>query len=156
MHRSIENKTEQRRKRIQREGKEQAALFKQAAWQYAALPDRYPGLNLMFAIPNGAYLQGDKERRAIQGQRLRRQGVKEGVSDILLPVPRGVYHGLWIEMKAQKPHDAAVTDDQWWWIGQMNSLGYEAEVAYGSEHAWSFIEAYYALGKPTGRVLCNQ
>ena len=33
---------------------------------------------------------------------LKKEGVKRGVPDICLPVSRGKYHGLYIEMKAGK------------------------------------------------------
>lgn len=38
---------------------------------------------------------GGSRRNAFEGWRLKRQGVKKGVSDLFLPVARGGYFGLW-------------------------------------------------------------
>lgn len=125
----------------QREQKEQEALFK---WRdLVASGGRYPGIGLMFAIPNGAHLQGDSARRAAQWSRLKRAGARTGVSDIFLPVARAGRHGLWVEMKAPIPHNAPVTRDQEYWIQEMRSEGYEAHVAYGWAEAVEIINQYY-------------
>ena len=52
----------------------------------------YPG-RLLFAIPNGG------ARSAVTGARLRDEGVTAGVPDLFICVPRGDFHGLFIEMK---------------------------------------------------------
>ena len=67
----------------------QVALFCWAAQNTA----KYPLLALMFAIPNGG------ERNIIVASRLKAEGVKSGVSDILLPVARHCFHGFFLEMK---------------------------------------------------------
>lgn len=56
---------------------------------------RLPELALLFHIPNGGLRD---PATAIQ---LQRAGVKPGVPDLLLPVARRGFHGLWIELKAQ-------------------------------------------------------
>lgn len=70
----------------------QAALF---CW--AALPDtkhQYPQFeHLLFAIPNGG------ERNKIVAAKMKATGTKAGVHDIFLSVPRGGFHGLYIELK---------------------------------------------------------
>jgi hypothetical protein len=53
----------------------------------------YPDLSKLFAIPNGG------ERNIIVAARLKAEGVKSGVSDLMLPVARQGFHGLFIEMK---------------------------------------------------------
>ena len=67
---------------------EQSALF---AW--IAQQTDYPELKLAFAIPNGGL------RDKVTAARLKAEGAKAGVWDIFLPVPRGRWHGLFIEMK---------------------------------------------------------
>lgn len=72
----------------------QAALF---AW--CALPEqqlKYPELRWLFAVPNGGY----RDKRT--GQRLKATGVKRGVADTMLPVRRGVWPGLFLELKVGK------------------------------------------------------
>lgn len=49
--------------------------------------------NLLFAIPNGG------KRNAREAANLKKEGVTPGVSDLFLSIPRGKYHGLYIEMK---------------------------------------------------------
>jgi hypothetical protein len=139
MHRSIQ--VVEKRERIQREAKEQAAFFE---WR-DNVRNMYPGIHLMFAIPNGAFLQGDRVRRAKQWSKLKRQGSREGVSDVFLPVPRGGYHGLWIEIKAPRPHASEVSDDQEQWQKEMRGQGYLAVVAYGSKEACDAVTSYYRL-----------
>jgi hypothetical protein len=67
----------------------QAALF---CWSNT-VQDQWPELKWMYAIPNGG------ERGAATAGRLKAEGVKSGVSDICLPIPRKGYHGFYIEMK---------------------------------------------------------
>ena len=62
------------------ENQEQAALFE---WAEAA-SGKYPELRLLHAIPNGGLRDG---RTAAV---LQRTGVKSGVPDIHLPIPRTI------------------------------------------------------------------
>ena len=71
------------------EAQEQKALF---TWAELSL-GKYPDLKWMYHIPN------EGKRSKSNGAELVRQGLKKGVPDICLPVPRGKYHGLYIEMK---------------------------------------------------------
>ena len=71
------------------EDSEQAALFQ---WASVRANSGYP-TRLMFAIPLGGY------RKPREAARLKMQGAKAGVPDMFLPVPRGEFHGLFIELK---------------------------------------------------------
>lgn len=64
---------------------------------------RYPELKWLFAIPNGGL------RNKAQAGKLKAEGVKAGVADLCLPVPRRGYNGLWIELKFG---DNQLTKDQ--------------------------------------------
>ena len=75
--------------RIDNEAGAQETLFNWAQYRYA----RYPELELLYHIPNGG------KRDACTAVNLKRQGVKAGVPDLHLPVARGGYHGLYIELK---------------------------------------------------------
>lgn len=58
---------------------------------------RYPRLRLsLFAVPNGG------RRDAVTGRVLKSEGCLAGVSDLILLVARGGWHGLCIEMKTAK------------------------------------------------------
>lgn len=54
---------------------------------------KWPELSLLHHIPNGG------ARNAREAAKLKRMGVLAGVSDLHLPVARGPWHGLYIEMK---------------------------------------------------------
>ena len=71
-------------KRQQPEAEHQAALFRWASLVSLRLPE----LRLLFAVPNGGH-----RHRAVAA-RLKDEGVKAGVPDLFLPVPRGAFHGL--------------------------------------------------------------
>lgn len=73
------------------EHQEQVALFEWAALAVAT----HPELRLLHAIPNGG------ARHPAVAAKLKAEGVKPGVPDVCLPVPRGRWHGLYVEMKSQ-------------------------------------------------------
>ena len=53
---------------------------------------------MLFSIPNGLPIF-DKELRVKIYNRLNREGLKAGVPDLFLALPRGIYHGAFIEIK---------------------------------------------------------
>lgn len=114
------------------EENEQAALF---AWA-KSMSGTYPELAYMHHIPNGGL------RSKTEATRLQKQGVKPGVSDIFLPVPRGKYHGFYIEMKV-KPNK--LTKAQYDWLKAMKSFGYATAVCYSWIEAKNCIEHYLEL-----------
>lgn len=73
----------------------QRAVFCWAALNVARLPE----LRWLHHIPNGGSRGDDARSRAIRGSALKAEGVKTGVSDLCLPVRRGEFSGLYIEMK---------------------------------------------------------
>lgn len=97
---------------------------------------KHPELDLLFHIPNG----GSRNKR--EAANLKRQGVKSGVPDLFLPVPRGGYHGLFIELKYGKNKP---TDAQRKWAAALNEQGYMAVVCYGFEDARDTIEKYLGI-----------
>ena len=57
---------------------------------------KWPELKLLHHIPNGG------RRNAKEAAKLKRMGVLAGVADLHLPVARGGYNGLYIEMKYEE------------------------------------------------------
>lgn len=117
---------------IQHEANEQEALFRWAEFY----KEKYPELELLHHIPNG----GKRDKR--EAARLKRQGVKAGVPDLCLPVPRGKYHGLYIELKygGNKP-----TEKQMQWLYKLQKQGYVALYCYGWEQASKVIVNYLKI-----------
>lgn len=107
------------------EADEQTMLFNWAAY--------IPELKWMHHIPNGG------SRNPVEAKNLKRQGTKRGVPDVFLPLPKGNYHGLYIEMKAGKNK---LTDKQREFLDYANKNGYSAHVCYGHREAIKVIENY--------------
>lgn len=122
---------EEKPRRGEIEGEEQTVLIEEFRARYPVIG------HLLIHIPNGG-----SRKNAFEGYRLKRQGVRAGVSDLLLPVARGGFFGLWIEFKAAPPNDAAVAPSQKEWIELMADQGYCAEVCLGVEDAMSFLIRY--------------
>jgi len=113
------------------ESQDQIALFEWAEY--------IPELKLMHHIPNGG------SRTASEGARFKREGVKAGVSDICLPLPRGEYHGLYIELKAVNGRKA--TTAQFDFLRDVKAVGYYGAVCYGFDEAREAIEKYLKMGE---------
>ncbi len=108
----------------------QAALIEWADVQAKEIPE----LGLLLHIPNGG------KRNPREAARLKKQGVRAGVPDLYLPVPRGGRHGLWIELKS--PESGRVSDKQRWWIDALTRQGYAACVCVGWPQARDTIIEY--------------
>lgn len=93
----------------------------------------YPELTRLFHVPNGG------QCHATVAAKLQGQGVKPGVPDLCLPVPRFGCHGLWIEMKSQ---DGRVSAPQKDWIAFLRSAGYRVEVCRSFDEARSVLLGY--------------
>ncbi len=115
---------------IPTEHQEQCALFEWAAWQEGVWPE----LRLLHAIPNG----GKRDIRT--AARLKAEGVKPGVPDIFLPVPRGGKHGLYIELKRRK--GGVISKEQEAWMRALMEQGFVCCVCHGAQEAVDAIMAY--------------
>lgn len=111
------------------EDNEQIVLFRWAQFQSV----KYPELDLLFHIPNG----GRRDKR--EAARFKAMGVKPGVSDVFLPVARGGYHGLFIELKAP---GGRASNYQKKFINLIRNQGYRAEICFGWEQASQVILSY--------------
>jgi len=114
------------------EAQEQAAVIEWAAW----MAKRIPELRLLYHVPNGG------SRNIIEARNLKAQGVKAGVPDLVLPVARGKYHGLYIELKRK---GGRVSDSQKQWLAALRGQGYAAVVCYGAEDARQTIMRYLSV-----------
>jgi len=98
-----------------------------------------------FAIPNGGSRGSTKAHAMRVGARLKATGVKAGVSDMALMIPRHNLHGLFIELKKSptfggKPTDASPKQLE---FGEaMLELGYGFCVCCGWVEAVRVIEEW--------------
>ena len=117
-------------KPVPTEDTEQTWLFQWARLQSG----KWPELSLLYAIPNGG-------RRPIKtAVNMKRTGTKAGVPDMFLPVARGGFHGMYIEMKRTK--GGHVSDEQKAWIKALTEQGYKCVITKGWEDAAEQITAY--------------
>lgn len=112
------------------EEKEQQNLFYWAALQCG----KYPVLRKMYHIPNGG------KRGKAEAARFKTGGVKKGVPDIHLPVARGGYHSLYIELKRIK--GGRLEPEQRTWIADLQEEGNCVEVCKGWDAAVIVIIDY--------------
>ena len=118
---------------IPTEHQEQVALFEWTAW----MARRHPDLLLMHAIPNG----GKRDIRT--AARLKAEGVKPGVPDIFLPVPKNGKHGLYIELKRSR--GGTVSKEQEAWIRALSAQEYVCAVCHGHREAIRVITDYMGI-----------
>ena len=117
---------------IPTESEEQIALFEWAEWE----KNKYPDLKWMFHIANGG------KRNIVTAKRLKSEGLKPGVPDICLPVPKGEYHGLYVEMKRKGNTTSKYQDE---WLQALSDYGYCTAVCYSCESAKDVIMGYLKL-----------
>ena len=98
------------------EAQHQAYVIKWS--QQPSIRRQWPELALLHHIPNG------------------------GTRDLCLPVPRGRYHGLYIEMKTESGHTTAVQE---WWGEHLQAQGYAWRVCHGWQAAVALLEWYLQL-----------
>lgn len=84
-------------------------------------------------IPNGG------SRFLLEAVKLKKMGVKPGVSDLFLCLPISNKSGLWIELKSK---NGKISPSQKEWLTRMRANGYSAEVAYGCDEAIRIISDY--------------
>ena len=124
------------------EEQEQEILFIWAKLQQA----KYPELALLTAIPNG-------DLRSISvAKRLKRTGTRAGFPDCILPVARGGYHSLAIELKRQK--GGRVSAPQREWLEALSAQGWLAATCKGADEAMQLIIRYLNGQEQRGGEQC--
>ena len=118
---------------IPSECSEQVAIFKRAHL-YAR---RYPELRFLNGSLNGVRLTIG------QAVKCKKAGMREGHPDIQLPVCRGGYIGLYIELKRIK--GGKISPAQKDWAEFLISQGYMHRFCKGCDEAWDVIINYLNL-----------
>lgn len=88
---------------------------------------------LCFAVPNGGH-----RHPAVAGK-LKAEGVRSGVCDVLLLVPASGFHGLLLEFKTEKGRPKEAQEDFLLAVRQMN---YNALIVRSTEEAIRAVQAY--------------
>lgn len=112
---------------------EQSAFFE----YLERMANRHPEFDYAFHIPNG-----EKRDKATAGK-LKSAGVRKGVPDVLVPVVRKPYSGLWLEFKVGRN---SLSADQKKFQAFLLSQGYLVVVCYSAEEGIEAVERY--LGVP--------
>lgn len=128
------------------------------SYSNAFTPNPVPELAWLHAIPNGGNRGDTAKSRAIEGGRMKAEGVKPGVLDLFWPLQRTlysgsevrVYCGLYIEMKrpdlkSVKNPLAGLSDEQKEFGQFVIDQGYRAVVCYNWQEAAKEIQEYYEL-----------
>ena len=119
-----------KRRNAQPEAIEQAKVI---AWARAN-ERNYPYLWMLHSSLNGVKMTKAQAVRAIA------QGMKKGVADLFLPVKKGVYSGLYIEMKSEKGRTSI---DQSKFLTAVSENDYLAHICYSAVEAIDKIKGYY-------------
>lgn len=117
---------------LRSEDTEQINVIQWAGWNM----NRYPELKWLHHCPNG----GSRNRN--EAVKFKQMGVKAGVSDLCLPYPKGMYCGLYIEMKYG---DNRLQDTQKEFLADMAEAGHFVVTCYSAEEAVRILEEYLSL-----------
>ena len=114
------------------EDTEQINVVSWANWNV----NRYPELKWLHHIPNGG------SRNKQEAVKFKQMGVKAGVSDLCLPYPKGLYCGMYIEMKFG---DNRQQETQKEFLEDMAAVGHFVVTCYSEEEAVKVLEEYLNL-----------
>ncbi|MCI8483474.1 MAG: VRR-NUC domain-containing protein [Lachnospiraceae bacterium] len=120
------------RNALRSEDTEQIAVMQWAQYNTG----RFPELKWLHHIPNGG------SRNKAEAVKLRQMGVRAGVSDLCLPYPHGIYHGLYIEMKYG---NGRKQDSQKEFLEDMKAAGHFVCTCYSAETAVRVLQEYMEL-----------
>ena len=83
---------------------------------------------------------GGSAKAARMVNQIKSTGTVEGESDLFFAVPANGFHGLFIELKADK--NTKIQPGQLEYLDRMAELGYAAILCIGLEVAWESLTAY--------------
>ena len=130
-----------RRPRAQPEHQEQVKLF---AWVDGEGANRWPVLAWSYAVPNYHFDKSPK-----RGAYLKAEGKRAGVPDVVVPVMRGGFGSLYIEMKT--PGNRPTTE-QAEYHKVLRALGHRVQVCYSAAEAIGEIIHYMLLPSSPSRI----
>lgn len=129
--------------RLTDESGHQEAIFE---WR-GYMVGMYPELALLHHVPNGG------KRDIETAKALKRQGVRAGIPDLVLPVARCGYHGLYIELKAP---GGALEQVQIDYLKALEKEDYLALVCVGWRAASEVLISYLKQEEPQAEPLTTK
>lgn len=124
----IKNPSKKKRVIKHEEADIQTEFFKQVPVFFPKLPEK-----LLFAVPNGG------SRNKIEAANMKRQGVKPGVSDVILLVPKKGFASLLLEFKTDKGKQS---DEQKEFQRQAEHCGSKYVVVRSAQRAIKVMQEY--------------
>ncbi|QWY83314.1 VRR-NUC endonuclease domain-containing protein [Rhizobium phage RHph_X3_2] len=111
-----------------------------AFFQWAATISTIPHMDMLYAVPNGG------ERNLKVASNMKAEGVKSGVPDVVWPVPRGMFAGLYLELK--KPTvvghaNGGRSDKQVEWHKKLIAQRYAVATVYGWQAMAATVVSYW-------------
>lgn len=97
---------------------------------------QHPELRWLHSSLNGVKLTPGLARK------MKMAGMTRGIPDLFLPVKRGSFPGLYVELKTGKNR---VTEEQREFIEFARTQGYCARVCYGADEAIRAIQEYLTI-----------
>ena len=91
---------------------------------------------LIWHTPNGG------KRNYYEAAKLKRLGVTPGVPDLAIMEPSGAFHGLFVELKAEKN---GLTDHQKGMCQQLADRGYRVELCRSLEEFSRTVDGYFGV-----------
>jgi hypothetical protein len=113
---------------------EESIIQKHCVAWFRMQHQQYAGL--LFAIPNGG------QRKKATAGIIKAEGVVRGVADLFLSVPRGQFHGMYVEMKTYKGRQSP---EQVAFENAVIMQGYRYEVCHCVEDFIHEISTYLTL-----------
>ncbi len=97
---------------------------------------QYPELKFIFAVPNAA-------RRSPQlAAMMLREGLKAGIPDIIVPIPKRGFHGAFIENKSA---NGKMSESQIRFRDFLISQGYAYKTTYSADEQIEFLEWFLGI-----------
>lgn len=140
------------------EYQEQVTVIQWCAVQWVRIPlapgeakrARVPLSEVIYAVPNGEVMRrsgaGYSDRaQMLRMLKLKKQGFRPGVPDLVLPIPRGGYAGLYLELKRRDGGRLAAS--QAGFVELLSRCQYRVRVAAGAEAAIAELRAYLELAE---------
>lgn len=95
---------------------------------------------IIFSVPNGAFLSGPHIQRAIQWKKLEATGALKGMLDLVIARPNRINAGLFIEMKFG---DNKPTEEQKEVMLKLLSKGYLCQVCWSLDEFMTTVNNYF-------------